>query len=44
MADDPRRVEMDRMFSIYNQTNSKIPIFSITPTKYNISSISIYAL
>ena len=43
-ADDPRRVEMDKMFNLYNQTNSKIPMFSITPTRYNINSISIYAL
>jgi 4-hydroxy 2-oxovalerate aldolase len=43
-ADDPRRVEMDKMLNLYNQTSSKAPMFSITPTKYNINSISIYAL
>jgi len=43
-ADDPRRVEMDKMFNLYSQTNSKIPIFSITPTRYSINSISIYTL
>ena len=43
-TDDPRRVEMDKMFNLYSQAKTKIQITSLTPTKYNINSVSIYAL
>jgi 4-hydroxy 2-oxovalerate aldolase len=43
-ADDPRRVEMDNLLTLYQQSKSKIPLISITPTRYKIDSVSIYAL
>lgn len=42
-ADDPRRIEMDKMLSMYTSTNNTIEITSITQTKYKIKSTSIYA-
>ena len=43
-ADDPRRVEMDNLLTLYQQSKSKTPLISITPTRYKIDSVSIYAL
>ena len=43
-ADDPRRVEMDNLLTLYQQSKSKVPLTSITPTRYKIDSVSIYAL
>ena len=43
-SDDPRKVEMDEMLSLFQKFSSKVKILSITPTKYNLDSISIYAL
>ena len=43
-ADDPRRVEMDSLLALYQQSRSRIPLVSITPTRYKINSTSIYAL
>ena len=43
-SDDPRRIEMDEIFNLFQSFNPKIQIKSITPTRYRISSTSIYAL
>ena len=43
-ADDPRRVEMDNLLTLYQKSKSKVPLISITPTRYKIDSVSIYAL
>jgi len=43
-SDDPRRIEMDEIFNLFQSFNSKTKITSITPTRYKISSTSIYAL
>ena len=43
-SDDPRRIEMDEIFNLFQSYNSKTKIISITPTRYKISSTSIYAL
>ena len=43
-SDDPRKVEMDEMISLYQKFSSKVEILSITPTKYKVDSVSIYAL
>lgn len=42
-ADDPRRKEMDQVFELFTTQFGHIHIYSITPTKYNIESRSIYA-
>lgn len=42
-ADDPRRTEVDALFHLYAQA-SDIPFAAVTPTKYEIPNLSIYAL
>ena len=43
-SDDPRRIEMDEVFTIYRKFSKKTKILSITPTKFKINSVSVYAL
>lgn len=43
-SDDVRRKEMDHILSLYFSTSGAIPIKSITPTKYDIFTESIYSL
>lgn len=43
-VNDPKRAEMDELFSIYNSLKKNVEIESITPTKYKIKSSSVYAL
>jgi 4-hydroxy 2-oxovalerate aldolase len=43
-ADDPRKKETDEVFHLYQRQPSAVPIFSITPTLYEIPSVSVYAL
>ena len=43
-TDDPKRLEMDELFALYNSLKKKVEIESITPTKYKIKSTSVYAL
>ena len=40
--DDPRTIEINKIFELYLNTNKKDNILSITPSKYNIPSKSIY--
>ncbi|MDC1055575.1 hypothetical protein OAP93_04005, partial [Candidatus Pelagibacter ubique] len=43
-ADDPKKKEMDDLFSLYQSLKKKSELVSITPTKYKVKSISVYAL
>ncbi len=43
-ADDPRRSEIDSIFSLYSKSDNSAPILSVTPTRYEIPEVSIYAL
>jgi len=43
-ADDPRSKEIDNLFHLYNKSSADIPLMSVTPTRYDIPTISIYAL
>ena len=43
-ADDPRRKETDEVFQLYQKQPSALPLSSITPTLYDVNSISVYAL
>ena len=43
-AEDPKRREMDELFSLYQSLKKKSELTSITPTKYKIESTSVYAL
>lgn len=43
-ADDPRRKEMDQLFTSYKKTEHAIQFVSITPTRYEIPVQSIYVL
>lgn len=42
--EDPRRKEIDQLFKNYMNTPNKLPIMSITPTRYEIPVQSIFAL
>jgi len=43
-AEDPKRREMDELFSLYQSLKKKSELTSITPTKYKVKSTSVYAL
>ncbi len=43
-SDDPRRTEMDEVISLYKKFSPKTKILSVTPTRYKLDSVSIYAL
>jgi 4-hydroxy 2-oxovalerate aldolase len=43
-ADDPRTVKMEELLTTYQAAAGALPVVSITPTRYNISSSSVYAL
>ena len=42
--DDPRRKEVDKVFSTYEKAKGALPFFSITETLYEIPVKSIYGL
>ena len=42
-ADDPRSLEMQKMFDVFFNSGGS-QIISITPTKYNINSMSVYGM
>lgn len=42
-SDDPRTKEMDSLINQYKQAKESISIISLTPTKYNLKTQSIYA-
>jgi 4-hydroxy 2-oxovalerate aldolase len=44
VADDARTIEMDGLLTMYRAAYGALPIQSITPTRYKISSTSVYAL
>lgn len=41
-ADDPRYHEAEHIFQAYQASHSRVPIFAITPTLYEVPSISVY--
>lgn len=43
-ADDPRRKEVDQIFRLYEKNERSVEFYSITPTKYEIATRSVYAL
>ena len=43
-AEDPKRTEMDDLFSLYQSLKKKSELVSITPTRYKVKSTSVYAL
>lgn len=43
-ADDPRRKEMDSLFTQYSNSKGALQIISITPTRYEIQIKSIYGM
>jgi len=43
-ADDPRNNEMNKLIKLYNSNTESIELSSLTPTRYDISSKSIYGL
>lgn len=43
-AGDPRNVEMDELIASYTTATNALPLLSITPTRFAVSSTSVYAL
>lgn len=43
-ADDPRRAEIDEIFTLYFNNPKHSPLLSITPTHFDIPTVSVYAL
>lgn len=43
-AGDPRNIEMNKILTLYSKVTNTPSILAITPTKYKIPSISVYAL
>ncbi|MDA3823452.1 MAG: aldolase catalytic domain-containing protein [Bacteroidales bacterium] len=43
-ADDPRRKETDEVFQLYQKQSAALALSSITPTLYDVTTISVYAL
>jgi 4-hydroxy 2-oxovalerate aldolase len=43
-SEDPKRREMDELFTLYQSLKKKSELESITPTKYKVKSVSVYAL
>lgn len=42
-ADDPRSLEMEELLEQYQLAEASLPLVAITPTKYRIHSMSVYA-
>lgn len=42
--DDPRNHENNRLFKLYQSTKNSIPIIAVTPTRYELNTISIYGM
>lgn len=42
-SDDPRTIEMQRVFDLYKEAGT-VPVSSITPTVYSIPTTSVYAM
>ncbi|MBB5187725.1 4-hydroxy 2-oxovalerate aldolase [Zhongshania antarctica] len=43
-ADDPRAAEVDELFKIYSNTVASLSLVSLTPTKYALTTKSIYGM
>jgi 4-hydroxy 2-oxovalerate aldolase len=43
-TDDPRTAELEELLAAYQAAAGALPVVSITPTRYNIPSSSVYAL
>jgi 4-hydroxy 2-oxovalerate aldolase len=42
-ADDPRNAEMDHLIDVYRKSNGARDLVCITPTRYHIKQVSVYA-
>ena len=42
-SDDPRQLEMNKIFDLYRENDRRIPIASLTPTTYRLNQKSIFA-
>jgi len=42
-SDDPRQIEMNKIFDLYMKQKRSVPIVSLTPTTYRIPQSSIFA-
>lgn len=43
-ADDPRNTEMNTLLNLYTSSSSSLELLSITPTRYEIKSQSVYGI
>ena len=42
-SDDPRQIEMNKVFDLYEKHKRSVPIASLTPTTYRLEQKSIFA-
>ena len=42
--DDPRNRENNRLFKLFQSTDKAIPVITVTPTRYELTSMSIYGM
>ncbi|MBY0416834.1 MAG: aldolase catalytic domain-containing protein [Pararheinheimera sp.] len=43
-ADDPRNSEMNKLLQLYSANSASLELLSVTPTRYEVKSVSIYGL
>lgn len=43
-ADDPRNIEMDNILRAYEASDFTIPVLAVTPSRYHLKGLSVYAL
>lgn len=43
-ADDPRNSEMNKLLQLYSNKSTSLELVSVTPTRYEVKSLSIYGL
>ena len=43
-ADDPRNSEMNKILQLYITSKASLELLSVTPTRYEVKSLSIYGL
>ncbi len=41
---DPRQIEMENILAMYQSISNRVPLLSVTPTKYLLNTTSIYAI
>lgn len=43
-SDDPRTIELQSLFDMYQKDSAALELLSVTPTRYSLETVSLYAL